>query len=176
MSSTSDVPGSRWPRPRYGHAVDASIIINLGLLVVTGVATVFAGYQAIQARTARGEAESARDQAARHEQAALQASERSANAAERSATARERQAEMAERTAAFDAWEFHYAGAKRWMALNRTGHRLWAHVEGNDDRTRKRMRSGQDDLTEVLEGVPSSSSSLNAGPSAARSTSPLFCG
>lgn len=116
------------------------------------MATVFAGYQAIQARTARSEAESARDQAARHEQAALQASERFANAAERSATAQERQAEMAEWTAAFDAWEFHYAGAERWMALNRTGHRVWAHVEGNEDRTRKRMRSGQDDLTEVLEG------------------------
>ncbi|MFA0848935.1 hypothetical protein ABRP24_003370 [Curtobacterium sp. WHRI 8282] len=59
---------------------------------------------------------------------------------------------MAARTAAFDEWEFHYAGAERWMALNRTGHRAWAHVEGNDDRTRARMRSGQDDWTEVPKG------------------------
>ena len=96
--------------------MDSATVISLGLLIITGIAAAFAGYQAIQAREARSDAQAAsRDSAA--------AAREAAESSRRSADAAERQAAAAERTLAQnDPWIFEPAGASghRWKVTNRT--------------------------------------------------------
>ena len=67
--------------------MDATTIVNIGLLIVTAIGASFTGWQALDARHARNEAQAARDAAKGYEAAALRASENSAAAATRSADA-----------------------------------------------------------------------------------------
>lgn len=86
--------------------MDTSNLINLGLLILTGLGFALTVWQAFDARTSRDKAQQASRDAAEHESAALAAARRSASAAElsaqeqrRSADALERQATIAEASA-----------------------------------------------------------------------------
>jgi len=67
--------------------MDATILVNIGLLMVTAIGASFTGWQALDARHARKDAQAARDAAKGYEAAALRASENSTAAATRSADA-----------------------------------------------------------------------------------------
>lgn len=82
------------PSTHQNGIVDSTTIINLALLIVTGIAAVFTGWQALDARHARDEARKARDEAKEYERRALTASEVSAGAAQRSASALEKEVEL----------------------------------------------------------------------------------
>ena len=69
--------------------MNASNVINFGILAVAVVAAGIAAWQALDARAARAQAQTARDQAQGYEQAALASANRSASAATRSADALE---------------------------------------------------------------------------------------
>lgn len=69
--------------------MDATTIVNIGLLIVTAIGASFTAWQALDARHARDDARAARDTAQKSEAAALRASEESASAAMRSAAAHE---------------------------------------------------------------------------------------
>ncbi|WP_147436696.1 hypothetical protein [Microbacterium telephonicum] len=64
--------------------MDASNIINLGLLFVTAIGVFVAIYQAKEARAARNDAQASSESAADHERAALAAAQKSADEAGRS--------------------------------------------------------------------------------------------
>jgi len=105
--------------------MDQTIVINLGIFVITGIAAIFAGVQAIEARKARSDADTARDEAQTHEASALEAAREAAASSTRSAAAAERQAAAAEKALLDrDPWIFVKAGANRWKVTNRTGGRL----------------------------------------------------
>jgi len=102
--------------------MDTSTIVNLGLLVISGVAAAFAGWQAFEARGARDDAQQARNDAKAHEEASLKAAREAAKSSTRSAEAAERQAAAQEQALHDrDPWRFDPAGQNRWKVTNRTG-------------------------------------------------------
>ncbi len=93
--------------------MDATLIINIALMLVTAIGVAVAALQARDARSARDEAREARDQAQEYERRAVTASEVSAGAAQRSATALEKQVELQIAQTPTDPWKvIHHGGGK----------------------------------------------------------------
>jgi hypothetical protein len=92
--------------------MDPTVAINLGLLVVTGIAATFTGVGLVDARrsrsdarTARDEARDARDSAETHEKSALKAATASANAQTATAAALTEANEIARETLPPSPWD-----------------------------------------------------------------------
>lgn len=118
--------------------MDASNLINFGILAVAVIAAVIAVFQVVEARKARADAVAARDAAHTHEIAALDAATRSADSAEASATAQHRLASAAEeqlemtRRSAAPPWRFFQINDTRWSVTNATGQNVDFFVLGCD--------------------------------------------
>ncbi len=94
--------------------MDTTVIINLCLLLVTGIGVIVSILAAVDAR-------SSRDQASVYEQSALQAKRAATAAAERGANALERQAAAAEAALTRPDWGVDPVSRHRWKVTNDTG-------------------------------------------------------
>lgn len=110
--------------------MDASNIINLGILAVAVIAAAIAALQVAEARKARADAQTARDDAAKHEQEALKAARDAAQSASRSAEAHDRIASAAEaqlelsRAESSPPWRILQLNDTRWSITNATGQNI----------------------------------------------------
>ena len=97
---------------RYSLNMDATTLVNIGLLIVTAIGASFTAWQALDARHARNEAQTARDAAKGYEAAALRASENSAAAATRAADALDERNEIERSKLPTEPWALTSAGNK----------------------------------------------------------------
>jgi cell division protein FtsL len=100
--------------------MDATLVVNIALMLITAISVVVAAFQARDARSARDEARRARDEAQEFERRAVTASEVSAGAAQRSATALEKQVELQIAQAPTDPWKVIPHGGGKYELKNIT--------------------------------------------------------
>ena len=106
--------------------MDAPLVINITLMLVTAIGVVVAALQARDARSARDEAREARDQAQEFERRAVTASEVSAGAAQRSASALEKQVELQIALLPTDPWKVIAHGGGKYELKNITKLSMYA--------------------------------------------------
>jgi hypothetical protein len=100
--------------------MDLSLVINIGLTLITAIGVAVAATQARDARSARDEARQARNEAKEFERRAVTASEVSASAAQRSATALEKQVELQIAQTPTDPWKVIFRGGGKYELNNCT--------------------------------------------------------
>lgn len=104
--------------------MEPTTILNLALLLVTGIGVLVAILSAVDARRSR-------DQAGIYEKAALKSKDEAIVAAKRSADALERQADAAEATLEKEPWQIYRASEHRWKVTNNTGNAInYVRIQG----------------------------------------------
>lgn len=106
--------------------MDATNIINIGLLLVTAIGVFGAIYQAKEARAARNDAQASSESAADHERAALAAAQQSAAEAARSAAALEEANDIARQSLPRDPWNLVQHPKNKYELRNDSTETLWS--------------------------------------------------
>jgi hypothetical protein len=100
--------------------MDITLLVNVALVLITGIGVFVTVLQARDARSARDEARQARDEAQEFERRSVTASEVSAGAAQRSATALEKQVELQIAQTPTDPWKVIPHGRDKYELKNVT--------------------------------------------------------